>query len=1334
MEDRIVVKLTSQSDLSAAQLDLQEIVERAQDLEEEYGVLNSRMRDAAKTAGRGSDEYKELNRQAQLNRKSINELTKGVKLTNLSMNALRARADNLRESLNNTSRAANPRQYKELQAQLKETENAMERLDKKSLKDTAISELKMGTLGALSSAYYSLKYAIQGGLGTIVDFEQANATLAAILGKSQSEITALTEDAQRLGAITAYTASQMTELQTELAKLGFTENEILDATESVQRFATATGADLASAASLAGASLRAFGLEAKDMERAVSTMAVATTKSALDFGALDTAMSNIAPVAKSFGFTIEDTTALLGTLANSGFDASSAATATRNILLNLADSNGKLAKALGQPVKSMDDLIPALKGLQERGIDLGEALELTNKQSVSAFNTFLSGVDSLESLREGITDASDAFKMMESERLNSVEGSTKLLQSAWEGLMLQFYDSRGAFKDIVDLAAQIVGSLQNGVKWIQENSDSIKVFLGVLLSSLAAGKLTIALINTEWAALKARTVARWAEIKAMGAAKVANEALKKSLLTSHWGLIAIAITAAVAGLAIWIKHANKASAEQKALNEAQERFVELQSENTASVKAEQQSLNSLVNAIIKTTNNEKLRGDLIDRLQKDYPDFLGNIEKEKVTNGLLEGILYNVNTEYEKRIDLMNKQAKSQAYNETLVDLNKQLIQQEQELAKETKTKKQDKLRKEIEQTQAAIEALNTALLKADEDTKKAEDDLKNFNSLENVEKRMATLRTTIADKQAMANKATTEEERKFYEKQADDLVNALNALQVQYDSKKAEADKKRDEGNKNDIKAEREKAKKLREVRLQEEKNKLAEKQLKDPVTDEDYKAQVEQAKKVAELEAQVQIDALDKANMSAREYAAQKKAIELELQKNLAQIDKNEEDRKFNAKKEQQERLLELDVAFAQQEVDALTGAESVEAQKRAYNELYNAKKDQLEKQAQLEVDAISRSTDTEEVKKAKIEAINQQLNADLVNLKKENNTNLLAVDEQYVSELQRTLTRAQDAVDQSYGLNKLDTLQQRYDAEITLYDEQQRLLNSKYDEGLITYQEFKDQELEIERNANAASMTLQQEKMQVIMDGFQMALQQMQAFADVAFDMIGSQIQAEMDALDEEYTTDAEEAAKNSNKKLITEEEYEKKKAALQLKQQKLAKAQALFTAGINTAMAITSALATQPFVPLGLAMAVLAGALGAAQIAAIAAKPLSQYAKGRKGGEGEYALVGELGPEIMYIPKGASIVPNNKIGDQNAWYDYGVPRLAIPELPSTTHMTTSYTEQQIVPFIDYDRLGQSVAENMPETKHVSVNIDRDGIFVQDGNYTSRHLNRKYTGTWN
>ena len=138
-----------------------------------------------------------------------------------------------------------------------------------------------GMLGAQAviAGIQKLTGAIRQGVNTAIDFEAANSKLAAILGTTKGEIKDLTADARRLGEATKYTASEATNLQIELSKLGFSKTEILDMTEGVLKFAQATGAELPEAAALAGAALRMFGADTEETERYVSAMAVATTKS-----------------------------------------------------------------------------------------------------------------------------------------------------------------------------------------------------------------------------------------------------------------------------------------------------------------------------------------------------------------------------------------------------------------------------------------------------------------------------------------------------------------------------------------------------------------------------------------------------------------------------------------------------------------------------------------------------------------------------------------------------------------------------------------------------------------------------------------------------------------------------------------------------------------------------------------------------------------------------------------------------------------------------------------------------------------------------------------------
>lgn len=336
-----------------------------------------------------------------------------------------------------------------------------------------VGSMIKGMVGAQAviSGFQKLIGLFKSGAQSIVDFEAANSKLAAILGTTSKNIKDLTTDAQRLGAATKYTASQATALQIELAKLGFSKNEILQSTEGILKFAQATGAELPEAAALAGAALRMFNADTSETERYVSAMAVATTKSALSFSYLQTAIPIVGPVAKAFNFQIEDTLALLGKLADSGFDASMAATALRNIFLNLADSNGLLAKSLGGAVKTLPELVNGLKKLKEQGVDLNTTLELTDKRSVAQFNTLLTNIDALIPLREQITGVEEELGNMANTMGDNVQGAILGLSSAWEAFMLSFMESTGPAKNVINFFARGIRNIANDLKNTEQLQD-----------------------------------------------------------------------------------------------------------------------------------------------------------------------------------------------------------------------------------------------------------------------------------------------------------------------------------------------------------------------------------------------------------------------------------------------------------------------------------------------------------------------------------------------------------------------------------------------------------------------------------------------------------------------------------------------------------------------------------------------------------------------------------------------------------------------------------------------------------------------------------------------
>lgn len=678
---------------SDAQKEIHNLSEKNKELRDSNKEIKKAMTDLIATGKAGGKQWKRLDDQLKENNKTIGENNKKIAecekrldKTTMSANQLARKANALRKELRDTVKSLQPEKYAALEKELKEVEKAYGQATKKaegfggSL--LSLNKIKTVLAGVFVTIGAMITGQIIGGLrdaiSTIIEFEKKNSTLAAILGTTKKSIKDLTDEARRLGATTSYTAAQVTELQIELAKLGFFKEDIKAMTPSVLKFAKAVDTDLASAATLAGATLRIFNLDAEDTERALSTMAIGTTSSALNFEYLNSAMSTVGPVANSFGFTIEETTALLGALANSGFDASSAATATRNILLNLADSSGKLALALGGPVNNLNDLVKGLKKLNSEGIDLNKALELTDKRSVAAFNTFLNGTDTVLALCDAVTGAEDAFNAMSEEMGDNVQGALNRLSSTIEGVVLRFYESKGILRDLIDLVTLMVegvgGMIDMFNKWgvvtYTVTAYLVSYYGGLKIATMWHARFKAATLASV-VAEKAHAVQLYISRAATLAYAAAQARLHKDtkrytailrlmrielLKNPYTALLALLVAAGVAIYQL-AKKTEQASAAMKAHQEVVKKVNEEYSSQEAKIK-------TLVAAINDENLSNYTRKQRLAELKELIPDYNAELDEE--------GRLINNNKEaIDQYLVSLEKQIKLKAYQEELEELYK---------------------------------------------------------------------------------------------------------------------------------------------------------------------------------------------------------------------------------------------------------------------------------------------------------------------------------------------------------------------------------------------------------------------------------------------------------------------------------------------------------------------------------------------------------------------------------------------------------------------------------------------------------------------------------------
>lgn len=628
---------------SEAQEEIQKLTANNKELASANKDLKKQMNDLIAAGQKESEAYKNLSKEVAANSKimadnnaKIKKLESTLDTSSMSAAQLYKRMNSLRRELRNTVKSLEPERYAQLKAELdkvtaayREAAGAAGQMNKGMLLITKSKALVMGALAGFGAVLSGqIVGAFKNAFTTIVQFEKRQSFLAGVLGTTKESIKDLTDEARQLGATTSFTAAQVTELQIELAKLGFGREQIKDMTAPILTFAKAVETDLGSAATLAGATLRIFGLEAEETERVVSTLTVGCNASALSFEYLQTAISVVGPVAATFGFTVEDTTALLGALSNAGFRAESAGTAVRNILLNLADSNGKLAKALGEPVTDLDGLVAGLQKLNSEGIDLAGTLQLTDKESVAAFNSFLSQADSLVTLRDAVTDANDVFQATADEMGNNVAGSIDILQSTLEGLILRFYESKGALRDIIDFVTMLVEGLGKLVDIISDNGRKLATLTSGVLAYIAAVKLQV-LWNNNLRKSKLTLSAASALLngnfqKLAKTVKVLFTAIKANPI----GLIAAAVVTLGVGIYNLVKYTNNLTDAEKRRQEQQKRQQEIDAQVSDNMAVEKQRLEDLRAVAIDENAEKEKRLKAIKALNDIVPEYNGYLDEE----------------------------------------------------------------------------------------------------------------------------------------------------------------------------------------------------------------------------------------------------------------------------------------------------------------------------------------------------------------------------------------------------------------------------------------------------------------------------------------------------------------------------------------------------------------------------------------------------------------------------------------------------------------------------------------------------------------------------------
>lgn len=307
------------------------------------------------------------------------------------------------------------------------------------------------------------------GLKVASDFDSAMSGVKAISGATGEEFDALRAKAIELGGSTAFSANEVAEAMTEMAKAGWDSQQILDGMGGVLDAAAASGENLGTVSTIVADAITGFGMEAKESTRVADLLTQAANSGTIGINDLGESFKYIAPVAGSMGLSIEDVTTALSAMSMSGIKGSQAGTSLRGVLTRMVKPTDKVAAAMDElgivltnsdgTFKSLDQILSEMRG---------SFSGLTDEQK-TYYAATLAGQEGMSGLLSLLNMSQEEYDEIAASMDNASGVAQETAAVMRDNLAADVEELGGSLESLaITLAEHIIPHLRTFVQWLTE--------------------------------------------------------------------------------------------------------------------------------------------------------------------------------------------------------------------------------------------------------------------------------------------------------------------------------------------------------------------------------------------------------------------------------------------------------------------------------------------------------------------------------------------------------------------------------------------------------------------------------------------------------------------------------------------------------------------------------------------------------------------------------------------------------------------------------------------------------------------------------------------------
>jgi len=309
-------------------------------------------------------------------------------------------------------------------------------------------------------------------------------TIQTTSGATTEQMEEMRDSVKRVGVELPVTMSQGAQAMKALSFAGLDASESMDALAATSELAVASGMSASQSAKAVAQSLNAFNMEADQANAIVGAMGATFSSSATNIRSLSQALTEVQATASSAGISAAETVAAIGTLADSGLEASKAGTSLNAVLSRLTGSSSETQKALEElglstqaftdssgDLKSMTSILGTLSGemddVSSKADQIRLAQQLAGREGARALLPLIRNTDELQkkledNLRAEIQGAVGDLAEMNDQELSGVSEALGMEVSGETGTTELISNLRELSKE-GESTADIVARLQVGL-------------------------------------------------------------------------------------------------------------------------------------------------------------------------------------------------------------------------------------------------------------------------------------------------------------------------------------------------------------------------------------------------------------------------------------------------------------------------------------------------------------------------------------------------------------------------------------------------------------------------------------------------------------------------------------------------------------------------------------------------------------------------------------------------------------------------------------------------------------------------------------------------------